>query len=104
MHHIPKVAYTYRPQWLVMITKRVHVNQPGRWKEQREHVTQRHRHQDYIRWCAHVPLTEHHHYQRVEDDCDDEKERHDVAVHRDGIRDWHLAGDIDVAKILPGIV
>uniref|UniRef100_A0A8D8LWH7 Uncharacterized protein n=1 Tax=Cacopsylla melanoneura TaxID=428564 RepID=A0A8D8LWH7_9HEMI len=56
IHNIPRIAGRHRGQRLVVVTKRIHVEQPGCRKQQGEHITERHSHEDSIGGCPHVTL------------------------------------------------
>lgn len=96
MHNIPRVADADRPQRLVVISKSVHVNQPGSGYQKRKHITEGHGHQHHIRRCAHVPLAEHHHYEGVSYDGNHQQVRHGVAVQRNGVLQRRIAGHVHV--------
>lgn len=104
IHDVPGVARRHRRQRLVVVPKRVHVEEPRGGKQKREHVAQSHRHEDGIGGRPHVTLGEDDHNQGVGDDCDEEEKGHDVAVHGLCIADGKLRGNVEVVETHHGEV
>lgn len=80
IHVVPSLARPHRAQWFVVVAECVHVKQPRCGEQHREHVAERHRHQDDVGGGPHVASWQHHHDQRVGDSGGREEEGRDVPA------------------------
>jgi len=103
VHGVPRVARFDRRQRLVVISQRVHVEQPRGRKQEREHVGQGHGHEHHVSGRAHVPLGQHDHDQRIGHDGYQQQERHDEPVHGSRVPDRHFCGHVQVSSVV-GVV
>lgn len=100
IHGVPCVARLDRRQRLVVVAKRVHVEQPRGREQQREHVGQGHGHEHHVGGRSHVTLGQHDHDQRIGHDGHQQQERHDEPVHGSGVLDRHLGGHVQIATVV----